>query len=147
MAHSNRQRSCEERIGEYYAKTLEEIRKVAGYEEITPDDLSDMGADPDDYRQDPDDQESEIDQDAARNDLRETFEQDILSIDSKIVKRICFSWGGPADYIDIYIDPEARQIYRAVYLFQDWFDGAEREITGQDLDAVCAVFDWLTYEP
>ncbi len=148
MGNAERQRSCEERIGAHYKRTLEEIRKVAGLEEIEPSDLEDYGVDVDGFWEDEDapEDERELDQDAAREELSDRFNEGILSVDRRAVVRVCFSWGGPADYIDIYIDPEDKSIYRAVYLFQDWFDGAEREIRGTDLDAVAAVFDWLTYE-
>jgi hypothetical protein len=148
------QPTCEERIDSYYKRTFEEIRRLTGREEITRADLEELGADVDEYLNpdhDPDDQEEpEIDQDEAQRVLRETWEQDILSIDRKEVVRVCFSWGGPADYLDIYIDgppgERDREITRAVYLFQDWFDGAEREVTGDDLDAVCDLFSWLVHE-
>jgi len=153
MTHQeNRQKTCEERIGGYYRRTFEEIRRLTGREEITRADLEELGADIDEYLNpdhDPqDEEEPEIDQDEARRVLRETWEQDILSIDRSEKVRVCFSWGGPADYIDIYISGQGheREIERAVYLFQDWFDGAEREITGDDFEAICELFDWLVHE-
>jgi len=156
MTHQeNRQKTCEERIDSYYERTFEEFHRLTGREEITRADLEELGADVDEYLNpdhDPEDEEEpELDQDEARRVLRETWEQDILSIDRSEVVRVCFSWGGPADYLDIYIDGKPgdpdRQITRAVYLFQDWFDGAEREVKrGDDLDAVCELFDWLVHE-
>lgn len=147
-ATEQRQKTCEERIPEYYKRTLEEIRKVAGIDEVEISDLEDYGVDVEPFLEDEDapEEERELDQDAAREELRERWEEGILSIDRKEVVRVCFSWGGPADYIDVYIDPEDKTIYRAVYLFQDWFDGAEREITGTDLEAVENVFSFLCYE-
>lgn len=147
-----RQKTCEERIGDYYKRTFEEIHRLTGASEITRADLEELGADISEYLNpdhDPDDPtEPEIDQEEARRVLRESWEQDILSIEKQKKIRVCFSWGGPADYLDIYIsdDDDPPAITRAVYLFQDWFDGAEREVTGGDLDAVCDLFDWLVHE-
>jgi hypothetical protein len=145
---NQRQKSCEERIDSHYFRALEEIRKVAGIDEIEPSDLEDYGVDIEPFLENEDapEEERELDQDEAREELRERWEEGILSVDRKEVVRVCFSWGGPADYIDIYIDPEDKSIYRAAYIFQDWFDGAEREITGTDLEAVENVFSWLVHE-
>ena len=152
MADTERQPTCEERIDDYYKRTFEEIHRLTGREEITRADLEELGADIDEYLNpdhDPDDpDEPEVDQEEARRVLRETWEQDILSIDREKKIRVCFSWGGPADYIDIYItdDGDPPEITRAVYLFQDWFDGAEREIRGDDLEAVISLFSYLAHE-
>lgn len=147
-ATEQRQKSCEERIGGHYKTTLDEIRKIAGLDEIEPEDLENYGVDIDGFWEDEDapEDERELDQDLAREELRERFLESILSVDRSEKVRVCFSWGGPADYIDLYIDPEDKQITSATYLFQDWFDGAEREIRGTDLDAVESVFSWLTFE-
>ena len=143
-----RQKSCEERIDSHYDHRIGEIRRLAGEDLIEAADLEDEGLDPADfYEYEPDEgQEPEIDQERAQEELRDRFYESILSVDRSIKVRVCFSWGGPADYIDLYIDPVEREIYRAVYVFQDWFDGAEREIRGTDLDAVLSMFDYLCHE-
>ena len=43
----------------------------------------------------------------------------------KVIK-VQLSWGGPADYIEIYVSgyPEQEGIDKVVYHYQDWFDGA-----------------------
>lgn len=147
-ATEQRQKTCEERIDSHYKRTLEEIRKVAGLEDIEPSDLEDYGIDLDPFWEDEDapEDERELDQDEARQELQERWQEGILSIDRSEKVRVCFSWGGPADYIDLYIDKEDRSIISASYLFQDWFDGAEREIRGIDLEAVESVFSFLCYE-
>jgi hypothetical protein len=44
---------------------------------------------------------------------------------SKIIK-VQFSWGGPADFMEIYVSgyPEQESIEKVMYHYQDWFDGA-----------------------
>ena len=39
---------------------------------------------------------------------------------------LCFSYGGPADYVRFYHDG------RISYVFHDWFDGAEKFLIGDD---------------
>lgn len=50
------------------------------------------------------------------------------------VYRAGISWGGPADGFYLYVDPETGEIDKAEYYFQDWFDGAKRDVIGEDLD-------------
>lgn len=44
----------------------------------------------------------------------------------KVIK-IELSTGGPADFIKAYLDDE-NNLLRIVYHYQDWFDGAEKEV-------------------
>lgn len=75
---------------------------------------------------------------------REEFDGQILSVDKKTVYRVCLSWGGPADYFDIELDSEGQEIAKITYIFQDWFDGAERNLTGKEFDTVADYFSYLT---
>lgn len=52
----------------------------------------------------------------------------------KVIK-VQLSWGGPADYIEIYVSgyPEQEGIDKVVYHYQDWFDGASM-IVPEDSD-------------
>jgi hypothetical protein len=49
-----------------------------------------------------------------------------LSIDTKKITTVCFSWGGPADYLEITHDESG--IDSVVYRFSDWFDTATRTV-------------------
>jgi hypothetical protein len=49
------------------------------------------------------------------------FDDPALSIDSYKFLRICFSYGGPSDYLEIVYT--GRDIFKAEYVFHDWFDG------------------------
>ena len=77
---------------------------------------------------------------------REEFEQSILSVDTKIVKDVLLSTGGPADFFRFYIDPEDQTITRISYHFQDWADGAVRTLDAHEFDMVANLFDWLTLD-
>jgi hypothetical protein len=47
-------------------------------------------------------------------------------------KRWQLSWGGPSDEFRIYLDYERRP-YKIEYWYMDWFDGAKKELRGEDL--------------
>jgi hypothetical protein len=71
-------------------------------------------------------------------DIYEWFNSYALSWDKDINTRydsLCLSWGGPADYIRYYKDG------RISYVFQDWFDGAERFLDGYDYKIAKQLYD------
>jgi hypothetical protein len=45
--------------------------------------------------------------------------------------RVELSTGGPADYLEYIVDGDG-SVSRATYHFADWFDHAERALTGDD---------------
>jgi hypothetical protein len=49
-----------------------------------------------------------------------------LSVDTYKLTKICLSYGGPSDYIEITHDSDS--IQKMVYRFSDWFDTATEEI-------------------
>jgi len=69
--------------------------------------------------------------DAAQESTREASFDSILSVEKLTTYKVCMSWGGPADYFELDFDAEGECV-GGRYLFQDWFDGATRDIdTGQ----------------
>jgi hypothetical protein len=76
-------------------------------------------------------------------DKREDYLQNILSIDKTLEFKITLSWGGPADYFIISADPDNREIVDIRYQFQDWFDGAERTLTGENFSLVEDFFSFV----
>jgi hypothetical protein len=74
---------------------------------------------------------------------REEFEDSILGITKRTVYKIELSWGGPADGFLITVDADSHEIESIEYYFQDWFDGAKRELTGDEFEAVAEVFSYL----
>ncbi len=54
--------------------------------------------------------------------------------------RYQFSWGGPSDELRFYSDAAAN-VYTVSYVFLDWWDGAEIDVT----DEACVgwLIDWL----
>jgi hypothetical protein len=54
------------------------------------------------------------------------FDDPALSIERFKFTRVCFSYGGPSDYLEIrHRDGE---IVAAEYVFHDWYDGARRVV-------------------
>ena len=49
-----------------------------------------------------------------------------LSVDTYKMTRIQLSWGGPSDFLDVKHDGHI--ILAVTYHFQDWFDGAVRDV-------------------
>ena len=52
-------------------------------------------------------------------------------------KRLELSYGGPQDYFLFFEDGTIE------YHFLDWFDGASRELTGEDYEIMEQVFDYI----
>ena len=55
--------------------------------------------------------------------------------------RFQISWGGPSDEIRFYVNPDL-SMYRAEYWFLDWFDGAEINVTREDV--VRDLWNWFS---
>lgn len=55
--------------------------------------------------------------------------------------RVDLSTGGPADYITATVGPDG--VERATYHFADWFDHAERNLDGDELETIAAYLDAL----
>lgn len=49
-----------------------------------------------------------------------------LSIDTHQITRVCLSWGGPSDYLEIR--HQGQEIDGVTYRFSDWFDTATRVV-------------------
>ena len=60
------------------------------------------------------------------SDPDEYFDDPALAIDQYEFTRVCFSYGGPSDYLEI--KHKFGEIVSAEYVFHDWFDGARTEV-------------------
>jgi len=49
-----------------------------------------------------------------------------LSISTRLVTKIELSWGGPSDFLTV--EHDENHLYAVTYHFQDWFDGAKRDL-------------------
>lgn len=71
------------------------------------------------------DRENEIAELMANPELDENSDP-ALSIDTSKITTICFSWGGPSDYLEV--THNSGEILKVIYRFSDWFDTATREV-------------------
>jgi hypothetical protein len=53
--------------------------------------------------------------------------------------RYQLSWGGPQDEFRFYTNPDF-SVCKIEYWFLDWFDGAKRELQGQDFELLKEIF-------
>ena len=49
-----------------------------------------------------------------------------LAVSTRQVTKVELSWGGPSDFLTI--QHEGTEVYSVTYHFQDWFDGAIRQV-------------------
>ena len=74
----------------------------------------------------------------------EEFMENVLSVDSWKVYKVCLSYGGPADYFEIHV--QNGEIIEIWYIFQDWYDGARLQLEGKSFDVATRMFSYLTEE-
>jgi hypothetical protein len=56
--------------------------------------------------------------------------------------RYQLSWGGPSDEFRFFVNPDL-SLHRVEYWFLDWFDGANRVLTGQDEKFITELWGWF----
>jgi len=56
--------------------------------------------------------------------------------------RYQISWGGPSDEFRFYVNPDL-SCYHVEYWFLDWFDGAHRDLTGDDKALMMEVYEFF----
>ena len=54
--------------------------------------------------------------------------------------RYQLSWGGPSDEFRFYVNPDL-SAYKVEYVFLDWFDGATRELSGDNKKLMFEIYD------
>jgi len=78
----------------------------------------------------------------AREQALEGWSEYPLCVEVKKLLRVDLSTGGPADRFEVTLDddgqPECIQ-----YVFQDWFDGARRSLSGDEFDAAWAFLSYF----
>ena len=75
----------------------------------------------------------------ATDDDRDAADAELipLGLEVRPVVSVQLSWGGPADWLEIELENDGgHDIRRVTYHFADWFDHAERDVTGQDAPAL-----------
>jgi len=116
---------CEERIGQEYAYEADHILKVVGL--VEPDDewLEDNGFNNEDRVA-----QFFYDQHALSYDVCDGNTRGVKVPSWCYAKDLALSTGGPGDGFIILFDRNNDQFVKAYYYFQDWYDGALREVPG-----------------
>lgn len=72
------------------------------------------------------------------------YEEGILEFAPKIeyTIKVLLSWGGPSDGFNLRVEPTkwGYEIVSASYFFQDWYDGAQKEVKESDLELIKQLF-------
>ncbi len=56
--------------------------------------------------------------------------------------RYQLSWGGPSDEFRFFVD-NANKLYKIEYWFLDWFDGANKKLTGENFDLMEEIYNFF----
>lgn len=129
-----RQKKCEDRIDGQLEDRLSDLRslfKAYDGEELTPAELGTVvnlsEPDMEDYDADENEYDGEDLQEKAGDELSHYG----YGVSKVITYRYTWSGGGPSDFLEV--DVEDGYVSAARYRFHDWFDGAVRELHGDDL--------------
>ena len=131
---SDRERQCVDRIGAEFASTMETVRNLAewqreGNEEPHPEEETTLW-------------EYGLSADYV---APETFGEE----QTEGYFRWQLSWGGPSDEFRFYVSPSkwGYTPHNVEYWFLDWWDGAHKTLTGDDLTELKDVFDMIFADP
>lgn len=127
MAHKKR---CEDvienklaaRIAELLPQTDDEYR--AAYEFATGCEMPEGDT--------PEEQWQEFGTDAVR--------ESVLGVSKQVRYKVLLSTGGPADGFYLDYDPHNRCFTGGQYFYQDWFDGATRDISAEQAESLADLF-------
>jgi hypothetical protein len=131
---------CKDLIGERYQSRNESISKMlmhanGEFEQLISDEADRFI---EEYTKTQGEEPSEEAVDKFVEEYYKNTEYNETSIDefhlgfSKItVVKIELSTGGPADFIEVFLDEDGF-INKAIYHYQDWFDGAQMEVQDDD---------------
>jgi hypothetical protein len=135
MEANNRQKTCEQRIDEKLRNRLDELLP----------DVSDWSVLQCARHLKSDGHEIKTaDVDLLRSEvadlIRERACESVLSIERLTTYKVCLSWGGPADYFELDWSRDSNAWVGGRYLFQDWFDGANRSISEDVVEQLAELF-------
>jgi len=135
MEETETKTTCAERIGHELEERLEEllpdvstwsILKCARYLKAGGHTL--QTADLDELRQE------------ALELARERASDSLLSVEKVTTYELCFSCGGPADSFELDWSDDSGCWIGGRYVFQDWFDGANRRISAEQAEQIAELF-------
>lgn len=124
---SERDRSCEERIGGELENRVADISALLAIadEKATPEQLEEFASD---RGLEPDEVDDEV--------IYEAMSELPLAVGKRELWTVLLSTGGPHDEFEVTYDRESDEVERIDYVFKDWFDGARRTLDSQATEAV-----------
>jgi len=128
---ADREATCEERIAANLAGRLEDF---AAYVAVGQDGGTKKQRDAIDI---------EGKGEEARENALEGWSEYPLGVEVKKVLRVDLSTGGPADWFEVILDTDG-QPETIMYVFQDWFDGARRSLSGDEFAAAWAFLSYFS---
>lgn len=135
------EKTCKERIREQYDNRNKTVAKmIKHYIGAANDDLDELTEQfveeftKNENREPTEDEVDKFRENAADTEYNEESLMEFpLGFTIHKVVKIELSTGGPADYLEVFIDPEYKDtVVRIVYHFADWFDHAEMEVSEND---------------
>ena len=72
--------------------------------------------------------------------VRERAGESVLSLERLSTYKLGLSWGGPSDYVELDWSLESQAWVGGRYLFQDWFDGASRTLSTEQVEDLANLF-------
>ena len=72
--------------------------------------------------------------------IRQRANQDLLSVEKIKSYKLCLSAGGPADYFELDWSEDSEAWVGGRYVFQDWFDGANRSISAEVAEQLAELY-------
>ena len=79
-----------------------------------------------------------------RNDVldlvRERARESLRSVEKLTTFKLCLSWGGAADFFEVDWSEDSRSWVGGRYVFQDWSDCADRQITDEQAEQLANIF-------
>jgi hypothetical protein len=135
MEETKTQKTCEQRIDQELKSRLEDLlpdvttwsgARCARY--LKREGRTPQTADVDELRQE------------VLDLIRERACEDLLSLEKITTYKLCLSWGGPADYFELDWSEDSRCWVGGRYVFQDWFDGADRQIPAEQVEQIAEVY-------
>jgi len=139
--------SCENQIDDYLNRQLADMRKLHNLQDIDEDEWDEDDFDRaqywnDNWGEQPGGCLAQYEEclEIAEN---HEFKSFTLSVQKKTVYDIQCSWGGPSDGFLVGVDEG--EIDSITYYFKDWFDGAQKRLSGDDFETAKRYIEGVVY--
>lgn len=140
MEEKVKQKSCEEKIDEMLAETINDFEKALCADRMVSENRGGGFTEEFEYFEERDEKGFSIEGEYLFEDFTEWINSYALSYEDDPhfrAKKLVLSWGGGSDYFLFFEDGAIE------YHFEDWFDGAKRELSGREYEVMNEVKEKL----